>query len=254
MKPALNSHLKLLRKLGQRKYREKEQLFMIEGERAVEQVLENGIIEVESVFVEEGKAISYPLLANSFSLLKDMLNELSDTESPQGILAICKMPKPISIEGLCNVESGVIVATNAIQDPGNLGTIIRTASWFGCNAMLFGKGTVDAFNPKVVRSTAGATGVLPYLGGDLNEILEQLEGNDWDVLLLDGNPGSQPINKIPKSKKTVLVVGNEANGIDTSLINPKRKRVLIPSNEGIKTVESLNAAVATSIALWSVNN
>ncbi|MFV1883295.1 MAG: TrmH family RNA methyltransferase [Balneola sp.] len=254
MRPASNAQIKLLRKLSQRKYREKEGLLIVEGERAVEQVLENGVIEVQSVFVEEGLAVSFQLTDNSFSLPKKTFTELADTETPQGILAVCKIPEPVSMNKLQDLDSGVIVATDAIQDPGNLGTIIRTASWFGSKAILLGKGTVDIFNQKVVRSTAGATGVLPYLSGGLNEDLQKLEESGWNILLLDGNSGAEPISELPKAKKTLLVVGNEANGITPSLINPKRKRVLIPSNNGPKAVESLNAAVALSIALWSVHN
>lgn len=254
MKPASKAQITLLRKLSLRKHREKEQLFIVEGERAVEQVLENGVIEVQSVFVEEGLASGYQLKADVFTLPKNIFHELADTETPQGILALCKIPEPVSMEELQDLDAGIIVATDAIQDPGNLGTIIRTASWFGCRAILLGKGSVDIFNPKVVRSTAGATGVLPYLTVDLNEELQKLEDSGWNVLLLDGNSGAEPINELPRTKKSVLVVGNEANGIAPSLITPKRKRVLIPSNNGSKAVESLNAAVAVSIALWSVYN
>ncbi len=254
MKEASKAQIKLIRKLSQRKHREKEELFIVEGERAVEQVLENEFLKVESIFIEESNTESFNMIANSFSLDKSTFNELADTESPQGVLAICKMPKPISLEELQKLEFGVIVATDAIQDPGNLGTIIRTASWFGSSALLHGKGTVDVFNPKVVRSTAGATGALPFISGDLEDFLENLESSGWNVLLLDGNSGAQPITSIPKKEKTILVVGNEANGIAPSLINPKRKRALIPSGNNSDAVESLNAAVALSIALWSVNN
>ncbi len=248
------NQIKLLRKLSQRKHRDKEQLFFIEGERAVEQVLGNGLIQVDSIFVEEGKANSYELMANSFILPNKLFQEISDTENPQGVLAVCKMPNPISLEELQNIGSGVIVATDAIQDPGNLGTIVRTASWFGSSAILLGKGTVDLFNPKVVRSTVGATGVLPFVTGDLNEMLEQLETVGWQTLLMDGNSGAEPIHQITKTKKTILVVGNEANGIADELIKPNRKRVLIPSKSTSKSVESLNAAVALSLGLWSVYN
>lgn len=255
MQKASLNQIKLLRKLLQRKHREKEHLFLVEGERGVEQVLESEFIDVVSVFVEEGQESSFQFGKNiSLCVLeKSLIGEISDTENPQGILALCTMPKPVSIESLVSSQ-GVIIATDAIQDPGNLGTMIRTASWFGAKGILLGIGTVDMFNPKVVRSTVGATGSLPFLSGNMNDLLHQFENNGWNVLLLDGNKGATPINQINRSEKTILVAGNEANGISKELISQKRTRALIPSKNPSRTVESLNAAVALSIALWSVHN
>jgi TrmH family RNA methyltransferase len=247
---ASNNQIKLLRKLGQKKYREKEGLFIVEGERAVEQILENSVVRVKEVFVEEGKAISYQLTANSsYEIDRGLIKELSDTENPQGILAICEIPKEASVEKL-RKESGLIIATDRIQDPGNLGTIVRTAVWFGASAILVGKGSVDLFHPKVVRSTAGATGSMPYLNASLKEDFEIFEQAGWDILMLDGNAGAIPIDQVKLSEKTILVVGNEANGVDKKLINPNRKRVLIPAAEKNRSVESLNAAIALSLALY----
>lgn len=253
MQKASHNQIKLLRKLGQKKHREKELLFLVEGERAVEQVLENRLIEVHSVFIEETKADSYQLATENFLLEKQIFNEISDTENPQGVIAVCRMPEETDLEAL-KTDTGLIIATDAIQDPGNLGTIIRTASWFGCKALFSGKGTVDIFNPKVVRSTAGATGSLPFYIGELNEIFSIMENAGWNILLLDGNPGAELINDIEKSDRTILVVGNEANGISPELLTPERKRVMIPSYSDQRQVESLNAAIAAGIALWTVHN
>ncbi len=253
MQKASLNQIKLLRKLGQKKYREHERLFLVEGERAVEQVLENKLIEVHSVFIEETKADSYQLTADNFLLKKQIFNEISDTETPQGVIAVCRMPDETDPETLKN-RTGVLIATDAIQDPGNLGTIIRTASWFGCKALLAGKGTVDIFNPKVVRSTAGATGSLEYCTGDLADLLKPLENSGWQVLLLDGNPGAEVISEINKTERIIIVIGNEANGISPKLLTAGRKRVMIPSYSDQKQVESLNAAIAAGIALWSVHN
>lgn len=243
----------MLRKLGQKKYREKEGLFIVEGERAVEQVLENEVLKVKGVFLEEGKADSYQLTADSFyEMGSKLMDEISDTENSQGILAVCEIPKEQSVEQLTE-QDGLIVATDRIQDPGNLGTIVRTGTWFGAHTILVGKGTVDLFHPKVVRSTAGATGVLQHRNSDLDKDFETLEKAGWDVLILDGNTGAVPINTIELSKKTILVVGNEGSGIDPKLITPNRKRVLIPASEKSRSVESLNAAIAMSIALYQLN-
>lgn len=254
MTKASNNQIKLLRKLGQKKYREKEGLFIVEGERAVEQVLENEVLRIRDVFLEEGKAVSYQLSANSsFHIDSDTFSEISDTENPQGILAVCEIPKEQSLEEL-SAKEGLIIATDRIQDPGNLGTIIRTGVWFGAKAVLLGKGSVDLFHPKVVRSTAGATGSLEYLNSTLSKDLEEFEKTGWDILLLDGNPGAEPINQTKLSKKTLLIVGNEANGIDPKLITPERKRILIPAADENRSVESLNAAIAMSIALYQLNS
>ncbi len=226
---------------------------MVEGERAVEQVLENGVVRVRDVFLEEGKAVSYQLTADSFyELDSELMNEVTDTDNPQGILAICDIPKEVEVHDLAK-RSGLIIATDAIQDPGNLGTIIRTATWFGAEAILSGKGTVDMFHPKVVRSTAGATGMMDYKNSDLQQDLNELEDSGWRVLLLDGNEGAKPIDKVSKSEKVILVVGNEANGISQELFISKRERALISSSEKNRSVESLNAAVAMSIALYQLN-
>ncbi len=254
MNNASNNQIKLLRKLGQKKYREKEGLFIVEGERAVEQVLENSVIKVGDVFLEEEKAKSYQLTADSFYTLDSkIMNEVTDTENSQGILAICEIPSEISIQELSKKE-GLIIATDRIQDPGNLGTIVRTSAWFGASAILVGKGSVDLFNPKVVRSTAGATGMLAYKNSELSKDLEAMENAGWQVLMLDGNAGAEPIKNIELSEKTILMVGNEANGIEKKFFGPNRKRVMIPSVENNRSVESLNAAIALSIALYQLNS
>lgn len=251
MRKASNNEIKLLRKLNRKKYREKEQLFIVEGERAVEQVIENGLVEVETVFVVEGRALSDQLSAISAWVEPDVFDEVADTDNPQGILAVCKIPDEVDPEKLAG-KHGIIVATDAIQDPGNMGTILRTAAWFGAKALIVGKGSVDAYHPKVVRSTAGATGSIPVLSGDLEEVFSELERSGWDILLLDGGEGSLSLGSVQPREKTVLVVGNEGNGIHDALLNSGRKKVKIESLGNSEKVESLNAAVAVSIALWAV--
>lgn len=251
MRNASNNEIKLLRKLARKKYREKEQRFVVEGERAVEQVVENGLVEVETVFVLTGKAVSSQLSAISVEIEEEVLFEVADTENPQGILAVCKMPGEIGIEELTK-QSGVIVATDAIQDPGNMGTILRTAAWFGAKALIAGKGSVDVYHPKVVRSTAGATGSIPVMSGNLEEVLEELEKSGWETLLLDGGAESVSLKTVQPKERTVLVVGNEGNGISEGLLNSGRKKVRIESAPGQDKVESLNAAVAVSVALWAL--
>lgn len=251
MRKASNNEVKLLRKLNRKKYREKEQCFIVEGERAVDQVVKHGLIETKTVFVgERFKLQEEKFKGLEVCILEDeVLAEVTDTENPQGILAVCKMPGEFNVEKLAG-ETGIIVATDAIQDPGNMGTILRTAAWFGAKALVAGKGSVDVYHPKVVRSTAGATGSLPVMTGELEEILKELESSGWEILLLDGGDGVESLRSVQSTKKTVLVVGNEGNGISDNLLNSSRRKVKIESSPGQDKVESLNAAVAVSIALW----
>lgn len=232
------------------KYRKRMGLFLAEGVRCVEQILENGNIEIEGLVIQKGwnpDQLSVTADQPFYELDASDFEAVADTDSPQGIVAVCKIPEESSMENLSQ-KSGVILATDSIQDPGNLGTIIRTACWFDVVGILFGTGTVDPFHPKVVRSTAGATGVLPYLTGDLNDLLKTLDHDHWSAFLLDAGEGSKNLEERPKSEKSILVVGNEGNGISDELFENGRHRIRISGNPN--RVESLNAAIACSIALY----
>ena len=258
MKDISNNQLTLLRKLNRKKYREQEQRFLIEGSRAVEQIITNGIVEVSELYFDESQSYweqqPWGEIIADYSCSKmseSHFTEVSDTDNPQGILALCKMPDEATVEELAE-PSGILLATDRIQDPGNLGTMIRTAAWFGVNGLLSGKGTVDLFHPKVVRSTAGATGTLKYRNGELDSLLPELESKGWRVLILEGSEDSQNIKDLEFADKTILLVGNEANGVAPNLFADQRKRIRIPSVADQQQVESLNAAIASGIALFAI--
>lgn len=255
---ASNRQQTLLRKLNRKKYRYKERLFLIEGARAVQQLVENGAITVRTLFFDESqryweqeswKAASQKLAAATLSA--DLFAEVSDTDTPQGVLALCEMPDEISLDELA-AKNGIVVALDALQDPGNLGTIIRTAGWFNVAGIISGKGTVDLFHPKVVRGTAGATGTIPFLNGELSEVFDALEQRNWQIFLLDAGADSVPLDEISSIEKAVVVVGNEGHGISDGLLKGGRVRLKIPEG-GAQHVESLNAAVAASIALYDLS-
>jgi TrmH family RNA methyltransferase len=250
IKSASNNQLKSWKKLQMGKYRKRSGQFMAEGVRCVEQILENGSIEIEELIIQKGwnaDQLSDKTDLPFFELEASDFESVSDTDNPQGIVAVCKIPQESSVEDLSQ-KPGVILATDAIQDPGNLGTIIRTACWFDVAGILFGTGTVDPFHPKVVRSTAGATGVLPYLSGNLNDLLPSFELENWTTFLLDAGEGSKNLDERPKSEKSIFVVGNEGNGISDEIFKNGRHRIKIDGKPA--QVESLNAAVACSIVLY----
>jgi RNA methyltransferase, TrmH family len=248
--PASRNQLKLWRKLLTGKYRSREGLFIAEGVRCVSQIVENGLIEVTAILADETVADSeISVFANLpvYTLSPSDFASVTDTENPQGIAAVCRIPAETTVDKIGG-KTGIVAAFDAIQDPGNLGTMIRTASWFGVNSLIYGTGTVDPFHPKVVRSTAGATGSIPFLKGNLNELLTEFESHGFPVYLLDGSDSSVSLKSINPEEKCIIVVGNEANGIDPEHFRETRIAVRIEGKPG--HVESLNAAVALSIALW----
>ncbi len=246
-----SSQITLLRKLQKRKYRRELNLFVAEGHRTVSQILEHGSLDVTDVFVTESYVNDYGYrhLPDSTYLLSDKeLQSIADAETPQGVVAICVVPSPVDVDAIVQ-HPGCILAFDRIQDPGNMGTIIRTAAWFGVDLLMIGEGSVDIWNPKVVRSTAGATGSLAYIECNLTTQLEMLAQHGWRPALLDGNPGSQPIEEWDPGMRTVLVVGNEAQGISPELaVQYDRYRIDATSDRA--AAESLNASIAAGIALY----
>jgi RNA methyltransferase, TrmH family len=242
------SHLTTYRKLAQKKYRDQYRLFIIEGLRAVEQVLAGGKVIIEAIITTENAEFDAGRRdINRYILTEEDFKSLSDTQNSQGILAICHMTDEADMD-LMVTGNGVIVAMDRIQDPGNLGTIIRSATWFQCTGLLLGDGTVDYYNPKVVRSTAGAVGVVPLINASLSEALPIFQANGWEVVLLDTSDEAIPLNKLAKSDKILIVVGNEGAGISNELLKSGYTNVFISGDNN--HVESLNASVASSIALF----
>lgn len=251
-KTASNNQVKEWRKLLMGKYRKKNRLFLAEGVRCVEQILQNKKVDVVELLCDGNEAIRELEIPDDlpvYELSSGDFSSVSDTETPQGVIAVCRVPDEVSVDEMSKT-GGLIIALDAIQDPGNLGTIIRTAAWFGVKGIIFGTGCVDPFHPKVVRSTAGATGALFYLKGDLQDLFNHLEQHNWQVYLLDGSPQSVDIRTVKPGKKSILVAGNEAGGIHPELFGSNRIPVRIEGDPA--TVESLNVGVALGIGLFSL--
>jgi len=278
--PLSKNQLTLFRKLSQRKFREQHRLFIAEGLRTVEQVLTRGALQVIAVVISQRKwsdgsiagasssdavrgSVEGALMGDPefrdilmsyrgyvYSVAEEDFSGLTDTEQHQGILAVCRMPEAAETTDFAALSGGVLLATDRIQDPGNLGTMIRTAAWFDAVGVLLGEGSVDIYNPKVVRSTAGSTGVLPVRESVLVDDLALLKSAGWDIVVLDASEGSIPITLYSFLPRTVIVVGNEGNGPSEAVKSISSRRIAIPGNA--ENVESLNAAVATSIALFAV--
>ncbi len=262
--------LRLLRKRSER-YAQKR--FIVEGRRAVAQVLENRVLDVLSLIVSADyrdafgvpdehawSGESLPGNIPVFQVTSHVFQQLADTDTAQGILAVCRLPDASAFDAIFGQE-GVVLAADRIRDPGNLGTMVRTAVWFGLKGLVLSEGTADLFHPKVVRSTAGATGVLPFLTTSLPIFLKEAAGKGWKIHLLDSGAGSRSYLAVTPTGRDILVVGSEATGISEDIIDLDFQRVRVdPAGNGgivmhasdageFRAVESLNASVASAIVM-----
>jgi TrmH family RNA methyltransferase len=278
MKTASQKQLSLLRKLKLKKHREQLGVFLAEGYHTIEQIVINKKLVLDELHIDFEHEQSEQLVSllesgldkdRVFGMNRSTINDLSDTEHTSGWLAVIQIPAshPLddllalnssafeqqAIEPITSVANPILLALDEIQDPGNMGTIIRTAVWFGVQGILLGEGCVDMWNPKVVRSTVGASGFVAHTPAKLEETLMECHYEGWNVMLLDGSEGATPLSsKLPSGPK-VWVLGNESRGLSTRLKEiPEFTRYRIEQQE--KGVESLNAAMAMGIALYrSVN-
>lgn len=247
-----NTAVKEAKLLKNRKYREEKQLFFIEGARFVEEAFE-AEAQVEAVFVsEELKNIGSKLSSmiekatcSKYSVTEKVFREISDTETPQGILAIVGMQKN-DLSAAKN-GNGLFVVLDSVRDPGNMGTIIRTADAAGFSGAIACKGCVDVYNPKVLRSTMGSIFHMPvYSGFETTEAIKLLKANGITVYAshLKGNSSIYDVNL---TANAAIVIGSEAEGISDETAGAADVLVKIPMPG---KAESLNASVAAAVMIF----
>ncbi len=236
-------------RLKEKKYRKEFGQFLIEGTRLFQEFL-NSRFELSWIVITDSfqkkfgelvKPIQRHYAEQCFLSTEDKLAKISDTENAQGIVAAVK--KPSQSEFFWNAESKTVLVCDRISDPGNLGTIMRNADWFGVKEVLLSASCVEAYNPKVVRATMGSIFRLNiFEQQDLSRILKSAKSEGYTTLAADAT-GDEIIKHV---KKTVLILGSEANGISSELLALSDRRVAIARIGG---GESLNASVASGILL-----
>ena len=229
------NQIKLVVSLKQKKYRSQHGLFVVEGEKLVKELLREGMRPFK-IFIEAGHS------PNGFGEVDQIstanLKQMSSLKQPNGVLGVFYMPEVHE-----NQTSDWIVASDAVRDPGNLGTIIRLCDWFGIKQLVCSEDTVDCYNPKVLQATMGSIARVNILYTDLPAFIKKL-GLPVFGGFMDGT--SIYTQKMPE--KGVLVMGNEANGISQEITDLVTERISIPQF-GEPTAESLNVATATAILL-----
>jgi RNA methyltransferase, TrmH family len=243
-----NPQVKQWKKLQNRKDRDKTGMFLIEGFHLVEEALKQKEQIVEIIVSEQ---VGFPPLWDSGLIPVTMVpeeisNELSDTEAPQGIYAVCsQIDKQPSLE-----DAKTFLFIDAVQDPGNLGTMIRTADAVGIDAVVVGHGSVDIFNAKVLRSAQGSHFHLPVIRGDLHEWVNILKEKNISVYGT-ALENAQIYTEIATTGQFALIVGNEGNGVNKEILANTTANLYIPI---YGASESLNVAVATGILLYHLRS
>ncbi|TYP49816.1 TrmH family RNA methyltransferase [Thermosediminibacter litoriperuensis] len=243
--------IKMVRALVQLKnYRKRHGLFLVEGLRATEEAL-NSDHSVEFLLVSDDflkrhreKIEKYENM-RIYEVPREVYETLSDTEAPQGIMAVVRM-KNFELRNIYE-DNFLIVALDGIKDPGNIGTIIRTADAAGAGGILAGKGCVDIYNPKVVRATMGSIFHLPVIEGvDLPAVLHELSQKGAKIVVTHLGAEKSYFD-VDLTGSVVLVFGSEAEGVSPEILEMPVELVKIPMPG---RAESLNVAVASGIVLF----
>jgi len=245
--------LTLARDLKRRKSREKRRLFVAEGVRAVEELLRSSL-SIRGALVApqlndapRGAALAEALRSRGMQVEEVASNEFAtaaETESPQGVIAIAEVPSR-SLAELDDGWKGVILVLDAVQDPGNVGTILRTAAAFGAVATITLPGTVDLWNAKVVRSGMGAHFTHPAFSSTWDE-LDTFRARTG-AKLFAADAGGKNASSVTTAPRVALVVGNEGAGLSKEARERADLTIALPLSSG---VESLNVAVAAGVLLY----
>lgn len=230
-----NDKVKRWQKLKQKKYRDTEKLFLIEDEHLVEVALNLGI--VKEIITTTAKSFN----VDTYYVNDKIMKLLSDQQSSAKLIAVCNTLSEKEIKG------NIIILDN-LQDPGNLGTIIRSAVAFNFDTIVLGNTCVDLYNPKVVRASEGMIFNINIIRRNLLEFIDALDEN-YTLVTTDVNSGTDIRDM--KYSKIAIVIGNEGNGVSDDIASKCHNKVNIKMNSNC---ESLNAGVCASILMYEVNH
>ena len=239
------NQIKYVRQLEQKKFRKQEGLFIAEGHKVVGDLLRAGYIPkmlfATEKWLHENRLLVLTTAVTPTTVTDEELRRLSLQQHPQQVLALFPIP-PLNSKFL--ILNSLALALDGVQDPGNLGTIIRIADWFGISNIICSEDTVDAWNPKVVQATMGSIARVNIIYSNLPQWLDSLP-SDFPVYgtLLDG----ENIYTQELTPYGLIVMGNEGNGISDAVRQRVNRRLLIPDFHNGDTADSLNVAIATAI-------
>ncbi|MFN5422469.1 MAG: TrmH family RNA methyltransferase [bacterium] len=237
------SDIKYIQSLAHKKFRDSENLFVLEGVKIVRELLQDSTHSTKKIFAVSSWIEQYGSIVPDGVDLVEVepfeLERISFLQQPNEVLALVQIPdanKPRSI------FQGITLVLDKLQDPGNLGTIIRTCDWFGVDQIVCSTDTADAYNPKVVQSAMGSIMRIDIFYTDIIQFLQTCKEVPSYAAVLDG----QSYVKTTFNQPSILVIGNESKGISDEVLSAVSNKITIP---GKGAAESLNAAVATAVIL-----
>ncbi len=233
-----NEKIKNIKKLNNKKYRDKLNSFLIEGEHLVKEAHKNNCLK--ELIVDENT--DFNLNMETIHVTENVLKYLTDLDNPPKVMGICNKLKE-------NPIGDRVIILDDIQDPGNLGTIIRSAVAFNIDTIILSKNTVDLYNNKVVRATQGMIFNVNIIIKDLKEIIPTLKNNNYKIYGTKVTNGKN-IKELEKTSKFAIILGNEGNGVDSDILKMCDDYIYISMN---KVCESLNVGVAASIIMYEFN-
>lgn len=234
-----NAKVKQWVKYKEKKHREQDRVFMIEGEHLLKEAYQAGLIDC--ILVEQGKEPLYyefPI----YVVTKEILKKLSNSVSGTWIMALCHYPEEQHIVG------DKVVLLDGVQDPGNVGTILRTALSFSYDTVVLSNQSVDLYNDKVIRSTQGALFHLHVVRRDLKETIQELKEKGYTIYGTSLHE-AKPLAEISSCERYALIMGNEGQGVSQEVLDLCDQNIYIEMD----TFESLNVAVAAGICMYTLN-
>lgn len=237
-----STRCKELAKLLQKKYRIETGELLVEGFRLIEQIVKNNVPISEIFCLEKDVTRIKKISSAPISIAAEwQLQKMSDTKSSQDIIALLNTPhKQIT-------ENGFLLYLDNISEPGNLGTIFRTAAAFGIDGIALSPDCCEVYNPKVIRASLGAVFSIPFEIRDYDWLIKQDAQK-----ICTAFPGKIPLNELTTvDSSVILIIGSEAEGINKKILEKADQIVFIPITE---QMESLNAAMATAIAVYHIRN
>ncbi|MYL19990.1 RNA methyltransferase [Halobacillus litoralis] len=238
-----NAKVKNWKKLHKRKYRNQTGTFLVEGFHLVEEVMKSGWT-VKELIVREETEVTLPDDIPYTIVSRDVFAAVAETETPQGVAAV------VAKEDYTFTLGSLTLMLDAVQDPGNIGTLIRTADAAGFDQVIVGTGSVDIFNDKVIRASQGSLFHLPVLTGDLTDYVGGLKDQGVEIWA-STLENAASYKDLPIPEKAALVVGNEGSGISEELVEAADQQVYIPI---YGQAESLNAAIAGAVLMYHLKS